>query len=101
MILDILRRDFEAFFHKADTDNDGFLTLQELTACLRKHGYRGTDDDIAVSSHITHSLRILMIVLLLLMMMMMMMMVKIMMMWMMMERGRGGAERGGAHFDDI
>lgn len=48
MIMSVLKEEFETFFHQADTDQDGFLTLEELTECLRLHGYKGTDDYIKV-----------------------------------------------------
>ena len=48
MIMSILTQEFERFFHMADTDEDGYLSLEELTTCLRKHGYKGTDEDIQV-----------------------------------------------------
>ena len=39
---------YEKFFSDADSDNDGKLTLSELTSALRQHGYTGSDEDIKV-----------------------------------------------------
>ncbi len=36
------------FFHESDGDNDGFLTLDELTKTLRKYGFKGSDEEIRV-----------------------------------------------------
>lgn len=37
---------YKQFFQEADKDGSGFLTLDELTAVLRKKGYKGTDANI-------------------------------------------------------
>ena len=37
------------FFAEADADGSGYLTLDELTAALRRNGYKGTDYEIRVS----------------------------------------------------
>ena len=44
---------FEAFFQEADTDEDGYLTFDELVTVLRKHDYAGDDDQIRVSGSIS------------------------------------------------
>lgn len=38
---------YEQFFHDADTDKDGFLSVQELTTALKKYGYKESDEKIA------------------------------------------------------
>ena len=43
----------EMFFRDADTNNDGKLTLEELTSALRHHGYTGSDEDIKVCTRTT------------------------------------------------
>lgn len=37
------------FFKEADVNGDGELSLQELIDILKKHGYSGSDQEIAVS----------------------------------------------------
>ena len=39
---------YTKFFHEADTDNDGQLSVDELTTALRNHGYTGSDLKIQV-----------------------------------------------------
>jgi len=39
----------EQFFHEADKDGSGFLTLDELIALLRQKGYKASDEKIRVS----------------------------------------------------
>lgn len=40
---------YRQFFEEADTDKSGSLTLEELTAALRRNGYRENDSKIKVS----------------------------------------------------
>ena len=40
---------FEQFFRDADTDEDGYLTLEELIAVLKKNDYTGSDEQILVN----------------------------------------------------
>jgi hypothetical protein len=40
---------YEQFFHDADADKDGLLTVEELTAALRQYGFKDSDEKIAVS----------------------------------------------------
>jgi len=37
---------YEKFFAEADADNDGYLTLDELTDILRRRGYKDSDTKI-------------------------------------------------------
>jgi len=39
---------YKRFFTEADADGSGYLTLEELSAILRKNGYKGTDCEIRV-----------------------------------------------------
>jgi len=39
----------EQFFHEADKDGSGFLTVDELIALMRKKGYKASDEKIRVS----------------------------------------------------
>jgi len=47
----------EKFFHEADTDGSGYLTVDELIALLRKKGYKASDEKIRVSKpgHALHA----------------------------------------------
>ena len=45
---DILKR-LEGFFKEADTDKDGYLSMEELSSTLRKYGYSGSLEEIQVS----------------------------------------------------
>jgi Ca2+-binding EF-hand superfamily protein len=40
---------YKQFFDEADTDKDGNLTFEELTAALRSKGYQGSDLKIKAS----------------------------------------------------
>ena len=39
---------YEKFFRDADDDNNGYLTVNELVAALKKGGYKGSDAQIKV-----------------------------------------------------
>ena len=42
-------QEYERIFREADVDNNGKLSVDELTAQMRKKGFRGSDRDIRVS----------------------------------------------------
>ncbi len=42
-------RNLKEFFKDADKDENGTLTLDELTSALKLQGYKGTQKEIAVS----------------------------------------------------
>mgnify|MGYP003571903292 CR=1 FL=1 len=39
--------DYEKFFEEADTNGNGFLSLEELITTLRSKGYKGSEEDLA------------------------------------------------------
>ena len=45
---DVIFKRLKKFFEESDKDNDGQLTVKELTATLRRYGYRGSDEEIMV-----------------------------------------------------
>ena len=47
---------FAKFFHEADKDKNGWLTVEELVKAMRKAGFEGTDDEFKVNDHLPHSL---------------------------------------------
>ena len=42
-------KNLEDFFHQADKDNSGTLTISELAKALKAQGYKGSKNEIAVS----------------------------------------------------
>ena len=44
-----MKKQLEKFFRDADVDENGSLTLEELTLALRQQGYIGSMAEIAVS----------------------------------------------------
>jgi len=40
---------YEQFFHEADKDGSGYLTVDELIKLLREKGYKASDEKIHVS----------------------------------------------------
>ena len=47
--------DYQSFFREADKDNDGYLSYTELLSMMRKHDYKGTDQQIMVTNNICFS----------------------------------------------
>ena len=45
---DVIFTRLKKFFNESDKDGDGYLTIKELTGTLRRYGYKGNDDEIAV-----------------------------------------------------
>ena len=45
---DVVFKRLKKFFEESDKDNDGQLTVKELTSTLRRYGYSGSDDEIRV-----------------------------------------------------
>jgi len=41
--------EFAQFFHEADVDESGSLTVDEVIKTLKKAGFKGTDEKIKVS----------------------------------------------------
>jgi len=40
---------YEQFFHEADKDGSGYMTVDELIKLLREKGYKASDEKIHVS----------------------------------------------------
>lgn len=46
---DAQREEYARFFKDADVNNDGILTIHELSDMLKKLGFKRTNDEIVVS----------------------------------------------------